>query len=348
MSTRLTRREFLKLAGASAAGLYLNPNLNMPAWDDSGDQVRVAIHSISVYSQAWDKSRILFQRLRDDVLHVYETVTSDHGPAWNPIWYRVWGGYVHSGSLQHVRYSLNPVQMSIPEQGLLAQITVPWIQSLRYTRWTGWEPLYRLYYESQHWIMGVDDGPDGQPWYRLMDELLHVDYHVPATTMRPIRQDEMTPIAQDVPADQKRIEVSLGRQTVVAYEGDKAVFTAKCSSGVPNRAGMAPGDIPTQTPKGRFHIQNKMPSKHMGDGKITADLEAYELPGIPWVSFFEPMTGVAFHGTYWHTNFGIPMSHGCVNLTCADALWIYRWSTPVTTQVSDWDTRGLGTLVIVS
>jgi lipoprotein-anchoring transpeptidase ErfK/SrfK len=90
-----------------------------------------------------------------------------------------------------------------------------------------------------------------------------------------------------------------------------------------------------------------MPSKHMGDGKITTNLEDYELPGIPWVSFFEPITGVAFHGTYWHTNFGNSMSHGCVNLTCEDALWIYRWSNPQV-KVEDWDTRGLGTMVIVS
>jgi lipoprotein-anchoring transpeptidase ErfK/SrfK len=348
MSIRITRREFLKLAGAGAAGLYINPNLGMPGWDDSGDLVRVAIHSVSVYSQAWDKSRILFQRFRDDVLHVYDVVNSEHGPAWNPIWYRVWGGYVHSGSLQHVKYSLNPIQETIPDKGLLAQITVPWTQSMRYSRYTGWEPVYRLYYESQHWIMGIDDGPDGQPWYRLMDELLRIEYHVPAVTLRRIQPEEIAPISQAIPAEQKRIEVSLGRQTVTAYEGDSVVFKASCSTGVPNHSLLTEGQIPTETPKGSFHIQNKMPSKHMGDGKITADLEAYELPGIPWVSFFEPKTGVAFHGTYWHTNFGIRMSHGCVNLTCADALWVYRWSTPVTTQVGDWDTRGLGTLVIVS
>lgn len=348
MKTRLSRREFLKLSGAGAVGLSMHPNFSLPAFDDSGQQVRVAIHSVSVYSQPWDKSRILFQRYRDDVLHVYEEVTSEHGPAWNPLWYRVWGGYVHSGSLQRVKYSLNPIQEIIPEKGLLAQITVPMIQSMRFSRYTGWAPLYRLYYESQHWITGLDDGPDGQPWYRLMDELLHVEYHVPAATLRPILQEEMTPLSPALPQELKRIEVSLGRQTVVAYEGDQAVFQTRCSSGVPNHPDLKPGEIPTQTPKGRFHIQNKMPSKHMGDGKITSDLEAYELPGIPWVSFFEPITGVAFHGTYWHTNFGVPMSHGCVNLTCADALWVYRWSTPVTKDVGDWDTRGLGTLVIVS
>lgn len=345
MNTRISRREFLKIASTGLAGVALQPSLVLPAWDNSGDMARVALHSVSVYSQPWDKSRILFQRYRDDLMHIYYEVTSEHGPGWNPIWYRVWGGYVFSGYLERVKYRLNPVQTTIPEKGLLAEMTVPWVQSMRFNRYTGWEPLYRLYYQSLHWITGVDDGPDGEPWYRLMDELLRVEYHVPANTMRAVTPEEITPISPDVPPEQKRIEVSLGKQTVFAYEGDTQVFQARCSSGVPSHA-TAPDQIPTETPKGRFHIQNKMPSKHMGDGKLTNDIEAYELPGVPWVSFFEPKTGVAFHGTYWHTNYGMTMSHGCVNLKPADALWIFRWSTPVA-QLTDWSARGMGTLVIV-
>ena len=40
----------------------------------------------------------------------------------------------------------------------------------------------------------------------------------------------------------------------------------------------------------------------------------------------------SIHGTYWHHNFGHPMSHGCLNASNADALWIYNWDsigTPV-------------------
>ena len=32
------------------------------------------------------------------------------------------------------------------------------------------------------------------------------------------------------------------------------------------------------------------------------------------------------HGTYWHNNFGHPMSHGCVNMTNEDAKWLYEWA----------------------
>jgi lipoprotein-anchoring transpeptidase ErfK/SrfK len=51
----------------------------------------------------------------------------------------------------------------------------------------------------------------------------------------------------------------------------------------------------------------------------------YSLPDVPFTMFF--YQGYAIHGTYWHNNFGTPMSHGCVNLTIPDAEWIYNWSS---------------------
>jgi lipoprotein-anchoring transpeptidase ErfK/SrfK len=121
------------------------------------------------------------------------------------------------------------------------------------------------------------------------------------------------------------------------------VLERKISSGRPYKP---KNEISWNTPKGTFHIQSKMPSKHMGDGRITSDIEAYELPGVPWVCFFEPETGVATHGTYWHRNYGMTMSHGCVNMTPDDSKWIYRWTTPVA-PADSWETRGYGTRVIV-
>jgi lipoprotein-anchoring transpeptidase ErfK/SrfK len=88
-----------------------------------------------------------------------------------------------------------------------------------------------------------------------------------------------------------------------------------------------------------------MASKHMGDGQITSDIEAYELPGVPWTTFFAPH-GVALHGTYWHTNFGMTMSHGCVNLPTDIAKFLFRWTTPVVAPET-WEQTGYGTLVVV-
>lgn len=346
MATKLSRRDFLKLTGLSLAGLAFRPFFGVNQDSGFGDLGRVAIYSVSVYAEPWDKSKILFQRYRDDLVNIYEDVVSEKGPGYNPLWYRVWGGYIHSAHIQKVRVQLNPVQEEIPEKGQLAEVTVPLSQALRYNQYTGWQPVYRLYFQSIHWITGLDEGPDGEPWYKLRDELLGVEYHVQAAHLRPILPDEYAPLSADVPPEEKRIEVSLARQHLTAYEGEKIVFETTISSGVPDR-NPQPGQIPTQTPTGKFHVQSKLPSKHMGDGHLTSDPEAYELPGVPWTSFFEPKTGVAFHGTYWHHNYGVPMSHGCINMKPEEALWIFRWTTPAPVPGS-WETRGYGTRVIVT
>jgi lipoprotein-anchoring transpeptidase ErfK/SrfK len=83
----------------------------------------------------------------------------------------------------------------------------------------------------------------------------------------------------------------------------------------------------------------------MGDGLLTDAIDAYELPGVPWTCFFAPH-GIAFHGTYWHDNFGTPMSHGCINMRTEEAKWLYRWSLPET-KSRIWEKRGYGTRVDV-
>lgn len=355
MADKFTRRDFLKMCALGVGALAFRPFFQPVEQSgfmkglESGDVVRITTQSVSVYSEPNDKSKILFQRYRDELVNVYYEVNSEYGPGYNPLWYRVWGGYIHSAHTQRVSVRLNPVQNSFPEKGQLAEVTVPFTQSMLYNKIEGWKPLYRLYYESVHWVMAVESGPDGQPWYRIKDELFDVDpldYFVPASHLRMIQPDELTPISPDVPLGKKRIEISIARQTLTAYEYDTVVLQTKIASGVPMPT-PPPGQFSTDTPKGEFHVQNKMPSKHMGDGKLTSDLNAYELPGVPWVCFFEPKAGVATHGTYWHTNYGTPMSHGCVNMRTEEAKFIFRWTTPVY-EPGNWDQKGYGTLILVS
>ncbi len=322
---QLSRRDFLKLGAAALGGLAFSPF--MPTWDEfnEGEIIRVAAKSVSVYSQPDDTSWIVSQHFRDDVVNVYKEVVAKT-PGYNPIWYRVWGGYLHRARLQKVKVIYNQPLNAIADKGQLAEVTVPYTQSMRFTSTKGWQPLYRLYYETTHWIVGIDEGPDGQPWYRILDELLEIKYHVPATHLRPIPEDEWTPITPGIPFEKKRIEVDLNRQVLTAFESDKTVFQTTISSGI---AGLkATNGIPTATPRGEFNIQSKYPSKHMGDGSLASDIEAYELVGVPWTSFFTS-TGYAFHGTYWHDNFGVPMSRGCVNMRPAEARWLFRWALPI-------------------
>ncbi|MBN1202545.1 MAG: L,D-transpeptidase family protein [Anaerolineae bacterium] len=111
----------------------------------------------------------------------------------------------------------------------------------------------------------------------------------------------------------KVIVVKLNSQRVYVYENGKAIRTISVSTGLPG----------TPTVQGEFHIYHKTESQTMsGPG--------YYLPGVPYVMYFYQDYGL--HGTYWHENFGQPMSHGCVNLPTPDAKWLYEWAdvgTPV-------------------
>ena len=339
---KTSRRDFLKLSSLGLGGLAFS---RLPDGFFDTEIVRVAASSVSVHSQPDDQSRITGQYFRDEIVNVYQQVQAAT-PAYNPIWYRVWGGYIHRARLQRVKFLPNPMMSAVPQKGQLGEITVPYTQSMRFTKAFGWQPLYRLYYESTHWITDIEEGPDGEPWYQLWDELVGIHYHIQAEHLRPIRDEEWSPITPEVSKENKRIEVNLTRQELTAYEKEKPVFKTFISSGI---ASSSKKGLSTLTPRGEFNIEDKYPSKHMGDGNLASDIEAYELVGVPWTSFFT-MTGYAFHGTYWHDNFGVPMSRGCVNMRPADAKWLFRWSQPAAHPANfeipvRADQRGLGTVV---
>ena len=359
MSSKISRRDFLKLTGAAFGGIALSPYL--PPMDEftNGQIVRVTSNGkdgsgIPVYSKPADglsdSTSVVKSMVKlDNLLNVYEEVNSGT-PGYNPIWYRVWGGFVHRARMQKVQYIYNQPAQSIRENGQLAEVTVPYTQALRLVG-KEWQQVYRLYYTTVHWVKGVDEGPDGQPWYRLLDELLDINYHVPASHMRLIPDEELTSITPEIPFEKKRIEVSLQTQQLICFEYDEPVFTTLISSGrVDNTPG--PNGIPTRTPAGKFNVSVKMPSKHMGSGDLAqaADIEAYQLPGVAWTTFFTRQ-GHAFHGTYWHDNFGVPMSSGCINMRTEEAKWLFRWTLPLAPadQINPLtlDKKGFGTPVVI-
>ncbi|MBC8444634.1 MAG: LysM peptidoglycan-binding domain-containing protein [Chloroflexi bacterium] len=111
----------------------------------------------------------------------------------------------------------------------------------------------------------------------------------------------------------KWIDINLTTQTLTAYAGNTAVYEARVSTGTWR----------TPTVVGTFRVYAKYPAVRMrGPG--------YDLPNVPYTMYF--YRGYALHGTYWHSNFGTPMSHGCVNLPTPDAQWLYNWA-PMDTKV---------------
>lgn len=342
---RISRRDFLKLSASTLTGLAFSRFL--PGFDSFEDspQARVTVQSVSVYREPSDQSLIVAQRFRDELVNIYEEVNVGI-PAYNPIWYRVWGGYIHRARLQKVKALFNKPLNSITDgTRQLAELTVPYSQAMRYSKAYGWQPNLRLYYGSTHWIEGIDEGPDGESWYRVFDELIGISYHVQAIHLRPMPFEEWNPLNPEVALEDKRIEVNLSTQTLTAFEYDQNVFQTKISSGIAT-VKRNPKDLSTKTPTGEFRIITKYPSKHMGNGSLFASPEDYELPGVPWTSFFDE-AGYAFHGTYWHDNFGVPMSRGCVNMRIEEAKWLFRWARPLHEPDRIY-TPGYGTRVVIS
>jgi lipoprotein-anchoring transpeptidase ErfK/SrfK len=355
----LSRRKFLQLGAAALGGLLLprrqsNPALPRPpfpaAQDDAeyptGEVGRVAAKSISIFKEPDPDSETVGYRFFDEMLNIYYEVQGEK-PVYNKLWYRVWGGYAHSGYVQRVKVRFNTPLSTVSNAGQLCEVTVPYTQIYRYDRWNGWQAFNKIYYMTTHWAVGIDQGPDGQAWYRVYDELLELEYHVPAMHLRPVPDDELAPLSPDVPKEEKLIEISLQEQTLKAFEGEKLILETRISSGIPGQGGE--GAIPSATPQGWFNVSSKMPSKHMGNAVLTGAPNVYTLPGVPWTSFFLSPPGYAIHGTYWHNNFGIRMSHGCVNMTSELAKWIFRWTDPKlippVVERAQWEMRGYGTRV---
>ena len=333
----LSRRDFLKLGGLALGGLAFTSFLPESTGFDDIDLIRVATDSVSVYQQPNDTSAIVRSWERDSLVHVYETVDSGT-PGYNPIWYRVFGGYMHRARLQEVRVHYNTPLTVIPQDTkMLAEITVPYSQAYRYNQWDGWYPTDRLYYSSIQWLSGIDTGPDGKAWYQILDESDETIHYIPSTHLRVIDPAEYAPISPDVPLEKKHIEVNLTSQILTCYEDGTPVFTTDVSTGVPGLY---------DTPAGNYNIIVKLPSRRMS----SEDRSGNDVPlaGVPWVSFFTS-EGHAFHGTYWHQNYGVPMSHGCVNMRNEEAKYIFRWARP-TASFDDinpltLDVKGYGTSV---
>lgn len=123
---------------------------------------------------------------------------------------------------------------------------------------------------------------------------------IPTTTPLP-------PASPSEVGEGRWIDVNLTHQLLTAYEGHSPVRSVAISTGLPG----------TPTPVGQFRVWVKFRYDDMeGPG--------YYLPDVPYTMYF--YGGYGLHGTYWHSNFGHPMSHGCVNLPTPEAEWLFSWA----------------------
>ena len=119
---------------------------------------------------------------------------------------------------------------------------------------------------------------------------------------------------------EKWLDINVTKQTLVAYHGTEPVFATLISSGA---AGLDDPEHSTATKRGIFRIHTKHVSTTMASDEVG---EEFELRDVPYVQYFQD--GYALHGAYWHDRFGVPKSHGCINLAPEDARRLFFFTEP--------------------
>ncbi len=282
----------------------------------------------------------------NEVIEVVGQTESDASPVrHNKIWYQTKDGFAHSQFLQPVENTPQTPESSVPTDGFWAETFVANTVG-RSTPDPIGGSLFRMPFSTVFRVLEIVEGADKEPWYRISDGRSDKIF-AKASFLRKMKLDEFAPISPGVAPEDKRIDVDIKNQLTVAYEKDVEVWRARTATGA--RFTLDDGTLQdfTTTP-GKYRIYEKRPSRRMSGGAPgTGDF--FDLPGIPWVSYFS-RSRMAFHGAYWHNDFGRPRSHGCVNLLPEDANWVYRWTLPAAVSgepVVNAASRDAGTVINV-
>lgn len=337
-----SRREFLKLAALSLGGLsftYYRNGLALPEFPKADRLGRVAVGMVELKMRPDPDSPTLGVLYEDAVIPwLKETAGARTAAIFNnQRWVETPDGYIYGPYLQPVfnrpNQSVETLPPSSREPGMWVEVTVPFAEAAldqvepSSNSWVEAKlqqglPL-RVYYSQAFWVDRIKTGDQGQKFYRLNPNYYGgVDMlWVAAEALRPVTLDDLTPIHQDV--TDKKIVVDVLHQLLSCYEGQSEVYFARISTGAKYDMYGNPVDK-WATPVGMHRVERKYISLQMSGGTTGA---GYDLPGIAWTSVFAT-GGVAIHSTFWHNNYGDPVSHGCVNCTPEDAKWIFRWIMP--------------------
>lgn len=335
----IRRRDFLKLSTLALGALGLHPwkrvfvlpdfppadRIGRVVWWGTELKVRPRLDSPTVRSLVEDE---LFPLVRE--------VVGIHPSEINQRWVETPDGYIWSPHLQLSANIPNQPLDVLPQTslgaGMWAEVTVPYVDLILDnpparapwldSRLKAAQPV-RLYYSQVVWIDQLRRGNEGETLYRVNERYGYGDiFWADARAFRPLTAEEMAPLSPDV--ENKRIVVDVPHQTLSCFEGSREVYFARVSTGALYNADGQRVDA-WATPVGQHPIWRKMVSLHMSGGTTGG---GWDLPGIGWTTLFVG-TGVAIHSTFWHNNYGVPMSRGCVNARPQDARWVFRWTQPV-------------------
>jgi len=332
----LTRREFLTVTALGAAGLmlpgtrYSLPFAALPVFPQADLLGRVLGGKVEAKARPDEDSDTVKELFEDSIVVWLREVVGSRKLWVTQRYIETSEGYIYAPNLQPVRNKLNPPLPTLPNtDGMWVEVTVPYIDLVLAnppgrSPWLEYTTTPRLYYSQIMWVDQVKTDEDGQILYRLSDRYGSFGdfFWAAAEAFRPLQADEQSPIHPEV--EDKLVVVDLTYQSLSCMEGNNEVYYCRVSTGPKLSAKENPNGR-WATPLGKHTIWRKLISVHMTGGTTGG---GYDLAGIGWTTLFASR-GMAIHSTFWHNNYGIPQSHGCVNCTPEDAQWIFRWTMPV-------------------
>jgi lipoprotein-anchoring transpeptidase ErfK/SrfK len=336
---RVSRRDFLRLAALGIGTLGFRPwrrLQKLPDFPESERLGRVCAGMVELKARPDQDAQNVGVLYEDAVVPWLREVVGPKPYYINQRWVETPEGYVYSPYLQPVQnipnQPINELNNTSLGTGMWVEVTVPYADVIlengpSSNSWVSARinegmPV-RLYYQQVFWVDQIRSDDQGRIYYRVNPNFYGgVDMlWAPAEAFRPIGPEELTPISPEV--EEKHAVVDVIHQTLSCYEGETEVFFCKVSTGAKFDAYGNPVDK-WSTPVGNHRVSRKYVSLQMSGGTTGA---GYDLPGIGWTTIFVT-GGVAIHSTFWHNDYGVPRSHGCVNLRPEDAKWVFRWTKP--------------------
>ena len=168
---------------------------------------------------------------------------------------------------------------------------------------------------SQLHLTGRETTIQGKDYSELIDGSWMRTYY--------IRETDPGPVPENLASGERWIDVNIKEQTLVAYDGATPVYATMISSGRQNEKIK---ELDHTTPMGEWRVREKHLTATMdGNGSAAGELP-YSIEDVPYVMYYH--RSYAVHAAFWHENYGVRMSHGCVNLSPLDARQIFDFSGP--------------------
>jgi hypothetical protein len=354
MKHNLSRRDFLKIAGASLGALAFKPYKRADLEVFSSPKRLPQFPTSSIIGRVVDAVDLRSRPTNDETLNTaIGKLPADTLVEWNRqvVGKVLYGlnnqryvetpqGFLYSSMVQPTRNIPNTPMTEMPagQQGFWAEVTVPYVELAHEgtvaSPWLQDHIAYnfppRLYYGQVVWIDQIRTS-NGFVEYRWNEGVAHgygygaygEFFWADGAGLKVLTEEDIAPINPNIDPNEKKIAANLDTQTLSCFEGSTEVYFCRIASGQKYDAS---GQISDKlaTPVGNLLTHWKIISLNMTAGTFQS---GYSTPAVPWSTMISG-DGIAIHGAFWHNGFGEKRSHGCINVTPEDAKWIFRWTTP--------------------